>query len=128
MSNVTVSVNGLAMETVLRELDSRLERVGQFVENTAKENCPADSGILRASISHVTDGVTGGSWYKLNSSKDGLEPTTLPTVSKHAVSIGTSVEYAIPVHEGHGSYAGKPFLKDAAYNHIAEIKNILGGR
>lgn len=103
MVNVTVTVNGTAMDTVLEELDFRLERVGQFVENTAKENCPVDSGILRASISH-TDPVN------------------------HATKIGTNVEYAVPVHEGHGSYAGKPFLKDAAYNHISEIKNILGGR
>lgn len=103
MSNITVTINDLAMETVLQELDSRLERVGQFVENTAKENCPVDSGILRASISH-TDPVN------------------------HTTKIGTNIEYAVPVHEGHGKFTGKPFLKDAAYNHISEIKNILGGR
>ena len=103
MSNVTVTINNLAMQTVLDGLDSRIERVGQFVENTAKENCPVDKGILRASISH-TDSVN------------------------HSTTVGTNVDYAIPVHEGHGNFTGKPFLKDAAYNHVAEIKNILGGR
>lgn len=103
MVNVQVTINNLAFNEVLEILDSRIERVGQYVENTAKENCPVDKGILRASISH-TDPVN------------------------HATKIGTNVEYAIPLHEGHGKFTGKPFLKDAAYNHIAEIKNILGGR
>lgn len=105
MVNVTVNVNGLAMETVLAELDFRLERVGQFVENTAKDNMEGHNrtGILRASINH-TDPVN------------------------HSVTIGTNKEYAIPFHEGHGTWQGHPFLKDAVYNHIAEIKNIIGGR
>ena len=103
MSNVTVTINNLAMQTVLDGLDNKLERVGQFGENTAKENCPVDKGILRASIFH-TDPVN------------------------HSIKVGTNIDYAIPVHEGHGNFTGKPFLKDAVYNHIAEIQNILGGR
>lgn len=105
MSNVTVIINGLAIQTVLEELDGRIETVGQFIENKAKENMEGHnkSGILRASINH-TDPV------------------------EHKVVIGTNVEYAIPFHEGHGAWHGHPFLKDAAYNHISEIKNILGGR
>lgn len=105
MSNIIVTVNGLAIEAVLEELDFRLERVGQFVENKAKENMEGHnkSGILRASINH-TDPVN------------------------HSVIVGTNVEYAIPFHEGHGTWHGHPFLKDATYNHISEIKNILGGR
>lgn len=104
MSSVTVTINGLAIQTVLEELDLRLERVGQFVENNAKENMEGHnkSGILRASINH----------------SDPVE---------HKVVIGTDVEYAIPFHEGHGTWYGYPFLKDATYNHISEIKNILGG-
>lgn len=105
MSNVTVTINNLAMQTVLDGLDNRLERVGQFVENTAKENMSGHnrSTILMGSINH-TDPIN------------------------HAVMIGTDVEYAIPFHEGHGTWQGHPFLKDAVYNHVAEIKNILGGR
>lgn len=104
MSNVIVTVNGLAIETVLEELDFRLERVGQFVENKAKENMEGHnkSGILRASINH-TDPVN------------------------HQVTIGTDVEYAAAFHQGHGSWQGHPFLKDAVFNHVSEIKNMLGG-
>lgn len=104
MSNITVTINDSAMETVLQELDSRLERVGQFVENTAKENMEGHnrSGILRASINH-TDPVN------------------------HSVTVGTNKEYAIPFHEGHGTWKGHPFLKDAVFNHVSEIKNMLGG-
>ena len=105
MSNVTVTINGLAIQTVLEELDSRIETVGQFIENKAKENMEGHNkrGILRASINH-TD------------------------VVNHGTTVGTDVDYAIPFHEGHGTWTGHPFLKDATYNNLAEIKNILGGR
>lgn len=101
MSDIRVNINTNIMSEIETILAQRFERVGQYVENTAKENCPVDRGILRASIHHEAD-------------KDG-------TV------IGTNIEYAIPVHEGHGKFTGKPFLKDAAYNNMSSIQNILGG-
>lgn len=104
MVNVTVTVNGTAMDTVLEELDFRLERVGQFVENTAKDNMEGHNrtDMLRSSISH-TDPIN------------------------HNVIVGTDVEYAAAFHQGHGTWQGHPFLKDAVFNHISEIKNRLGG-
>lgn len=101
MSDMRVTINTNVMSEIEAILAQRFERVGQYVENTAKENCPVKHGILRASIYHEAN-------------KDG-------TV------IGTNVEYAIPVHEGHGKFTGKPFLKDATYNNMSSIQNILGG-
>lgn len=101
MSDMRVTINTNVMSEIEAILAQRFERVGQYVENTAKEKCPVKHGILRASIYHEAD-------------KDGAV-------------IGTNVEYAIPVHEGHGKFTGKPFLKDAAYNNMSSIQNILGG-
>ena len=96
-----VTINTNVMSEIEAILAQRFERVGQYVENAAKENCPVKHNILRPSITHDAD-------------KDG-------TV------VGTPVDYAIPVHEGHGKFTGKPFLKDAAYNNMSSIQNILGG-
>lgn len=103
MSDITFIFNAGAMDEIDKLLESRIERVGQFVENKAKENMQGHnrSGILRSSISHE--------------------------VSDLSTTVGTDVEYAVPFHEGHGSFAGVPFLKDAVYNHISEITNILKG-
>ena len=58
-----------------------IELVCQQIENAAKETCPVDDGVLRASITHyVTELLMAG-------------------------IIGTNVEYAPYVHEGTGLYA-----------------------
>lgn len=128
MSDITVIINGAVADEIDKMLEHKIERVGQFVENKAKENMQGHnvSGILRASISHSTE-ASKGAWYKLNASKDGLDLTTPPTVENLECIIGTSVEYAVPFHEGHGSFSGVPFLRDAVYNHVAEIANLLKG-
>lgn len=60
-------------------ISQRLDMACQIVENDAKENCPVDDGVLRASITHQVSDNTG--------------------------VIGTNVEYAPYVHEGTGIYA-----------------------
>ena len=101
MINIRVRINANAISEIESILEQRFERVGQFVENKAKESCPVDSGILRASVHHEAD--------------------------KTGTVIGTNVEYAISVHEGHGSFSGVPFLRDAVYGNMSEINNLLGG-
>ncbi len=103
MSNIRVRINANAISEIESILERRFERVGQFVENKAKENMQGHnrSGILSASISHDVSDLT--------------------------TTVGTNVEYAIPFHEGHGSFSGVPFLRDAVYGNISEINNLLGG-
>lgn len=103
MTNIRVKINTKALGEIEAILAQRFEKAGQYIENTAKENMEDHnrSGILRASIHHEAD-------------KDGAV-------------IGTSEEYAIPFHEGHGSFAGVPFLKNAVYDNLSQIENILGG-
>lgn len=102
---VRVTINDMAMDTVLQELDRRLERAGQFVENNAKDNMQGHNrtSTLQGSIQH-TDPVN------------------------HKVVVGTNVEYAAAFHQGHGTWQGHPFLRDALFNHVTEIQNMLGGK
>ena len=103
MSDITIIINSGVSDEIDKMLEHKIERVGQFGENKAKENMAGHnrSGILSASISHDVGDLT--------------------------TTVGTDVEYAVPFHEGHGSFPGVPFLRDAIYNHIPEIINILKG-
>lgn len=93
-----------------------LEQIGLVAERYAKELCPTDTGRLKNSISHATD---GDNEY-----------------------IGTNVEYAPYVELGHHQEVGryvpaigkrlvreyvppKPFLKPAAEEHASEYRSIL---
>lgn len=83
-----------------------MERIGMQAEGYAQDRCPVDTGNLRNSITHTTDGT--------------------------AVYIGTNVEYAPPVELGTRRAAAQPFLKPAATDHRGTYANIvkdeLGGK
>lgn len=94
-------------DEVLAELAAKLiigmELVGQAGENNAKFEITAlgaiDTGNLRNSISHVTDGTTA--------------------------YIGTNVDYAPYVEVGTSKMTERPFLRNAINNHMDEYKEIL---
>lgn len=92
----------LIAEALPELVNQRLNDAAYVVENAAKDNCPVDTGILRASIHHT-------------------EP------SNNSVTIGTNIEYAVPVHEGHGSYTPQKFLSRAFTENIQEIRNCFNG-
>lgn len=83
---------------IKQELLENLQDVGVLCSNYAKEECPVDTGILRASID------------SLLYAEDGK------------AIIYANTDYAEKVHEGHGKYAGKPFLENAVYNNLEDIK------
>lgn len=64
-----------------------------LIETAAKGHCPVDTGRLRSSITHRVEA-------------DGGEIVGV---------VGTSVEYAIYVHEGTRYMAGRPFLVDGLF-------------
>lgn len=80
-----------------------LEKIGLTAEAYAKKDCPVDTGRLRNSITHVT----------------------LP--AKHAVYIGTNVEYAAAVELGtsHPKRKAHPYLRPAAKDHMDKYRAIL---
>lgn len=88
---------------VLTDFDDKvplvLAAMGEIVEGYAKEDCPVDTGRLRNSITHRTEG------------KDEY--------------IGTNVEYAVYVEliDRYNHTNGKAhFLRDAATTHGDELK------
>lgn len=108
------------------KLGQAIEGASQIVENKAKQLCPVDDGILRASITHEVVNRQGEVMGK----------------------VGTNVEYAPYVHQGTGIHATKgdgrkdpwsyqtpdgkwhttvgqkpqPFLEDAAKKSKGEIR------
>lgn len=76
-----------------------LEAIGLVAEGYAKERCPVDTGRLRNSISHTSDG--------------------------EAAYIGTNVEYAPYVELGTSRMGPRPYLAPAAEEHGAEYKAIM---
>ena len=95
-------------DVVKAELQAQKEQAlkvcGALAENYAKINCPVDTGRLRNSIDS-----------KL--------------VNDSTVAIGTDVEYAYYVHEGHWAgdtrVLGYPFLRLAITQHISEYQTII---
>lgn len=100
--NVDVKVTS-NVEEVLRATKSAVERgleaVGLQAEGYAKMECPVDTGNLRNSITHTSDG--------------------------EAAYVGTNVEYAPYVEYGTSKTKAQPFLRPAAENHTTEYKAIF---
>ena len=76
-----------------------LERIGLQAEGYAKDLCPVDTGNLRNSITHTSDGK--------------------------AAYIGTNVTYGKYVELGTVKMAAQPFLRPAAADHAGTFKNIV---
>ena len=120
---------------IIAEMASRMKKACLAVETEARENCPVDMGILRASITSDVE------------------------VTENAIvgTIGSNVEYAPYVHNGTGIYAKdgngrktpwgyeakagkykgfhwthgqkpKPFLENAKLAKKSSVEKILGGK
>lgn len=76
-----------------------LERIGMQAEGYAKDLCPVDTGNLRNSITHTSDGK--------------------------AAYIGTNVEYGKYVELGTVKMAAQPYLRPAAADHAGTYRNIV---
>ena len=76
-----------------------VEEVGLAAEGFAKRKCPVDTGNLRNSITHVTDGDTA--------------------------YVGTNVEYAAYVELGTTRTEPQPYLRPAATEHGSTYRSII---
>lgn len=103
MSNVEFEIQSDKTEeaiSLMKEAVARgLEAVGLQAEMYAKMLCPVDTGRLRGSITHTTDG--------------------------ECAYIGTNVEYAAYVEYGTSKTQAQPYLQPAAENHADEYKAIF---
>ena len=93
-------------EDVLEGLQKNIEDAALLLERNAKQNCPVDTGKLRASI------------------------TT--EVGKFEAEVGTNVEYAQCVEFGTSKQSAKPFMRPALDKAITQlnkdIAKTLGGK
>lgn len=76
-----------------------LEEFGLLAERNAKLYCPVDTGRLRNSISHATDGDT--------------------------MYVGTNVEYAAYVEMGTSRQKAQPYLQPAIVDHMDEYQRVV---
>lgn len=88
-----------ALEELQAAKERALERIGLRAERIAKSKCPVDTGRLRNSISHASEG--------------------------DSAYIGTNVEYAPYVELGTKRMSAKPYLRPAATEHSDEYKRIV---
>lgn len=124
---VSANLKKLADSGLSEELEKGLEKACLVLENSAKQNCPANTGQLRQSITHQVDGTEG--------------------------AVGTNVEYAPYVEIGTGIYStqgdgrqtpwkyqdakgdwhttegmpAQPYLKPALDNNMQEVLNCFEG-
>ena len=103
MAKITMEVtadNTAAVKGGLQSAFAKaLERIGLQAEGYAKDLCPVDTGNLRNSITHTSDGK--------------------------AAYIGTNVEYGKYVELGTVKMAAQPYLRPAAADHAGTYRNIV---
>ena len=93
-------------EDVLEGLQKDIEKAALTLEKNAKQNCPVDTGKLRASI------------------------TT--EVGNLEAEVGTNVEYALYVEFGTSKQSAQPFMRPALDKAITQLNRdmakTLGGK
>lgn len=103
MAEITMEVtvdNTAAVKGGMKSAFARaLERIGMQAEGYAKDLCPVDTGNLRNSITHTSDGK--------------------------AAYIGTNVTYGKYVELGTVKMAAQPYLRPAAADHTGTYANIV---
>lgn len=124
---------------ILGQLDEAIERaleaMGLQAESYAKAACTAvDTGLLRNSITHAIAGKPAATAsYTADKPKPGKKNSGSYAGSapyeKNTVFIGTNVEYAPYVEQGHalpggGHVAGIHFLERGVMGHTAEFKKL----
>ena len=99
--NVEFTDNSYLVQFTTEQATIRaLEAVGLQAEGYAKGYCPVDTGTLRNSITHTTEG-------------------------HDTAVIGTNVEYAPYVEYGTSRMKAQPYLAPAVTNHLDEYKAIF---
>ena len=93
-------------EDVLEGLQKDIEKAALTLEKNAKQNCPVDTGKLRASIS--------------------------TEVGNLEAEVGTNVEYALYVEFGTSKQSAQPFMRPALDKAITQLNRdmakTLGGK
>lgn len=123
-----------ATELFILEEAQRMERACLIVERKAKQDCPVDMGVLRASITSEVE-VTSGAIIGRIGSNEEYAPYVHNGTGIYAVEgNGRRTPWAYNVragrHRGFHVTVGQrpqPFLKNAIFSSQGEILRMLGG-
>lgn len=118
VKNDISKVQGQIEKAMLRALT----RAAIDVDRTAKENCPVDTGRLRASISYSVDGQEGEGFEAKENSED--IDHQIKSAPGGAI-VGTNVVYAKAIEYGHSKKAPSGYLRRALDQNEGNIKEII---
>lgn len=122
------------IDSLDKALTKALKKIGMVAETHAKSLCPADTGLLRNSITFALGGSAPNTVSYLSDSgaSGGMYQGTAPkdSGSEMSVTVGTNVYYAPYVELGHNTVKGtfvnpKPFIRPAVQDHKDEYKKII---
>lgn len=102
-------------------LSKGLTEIGLQVEGEAKQELYKGHGVLTGTLRRsVHTAAPGYNWSGDNvkpseSSPElgGMEAVPTKQSGRLTVQVGSGMEYALPVHQGHGSFSGYHFLTKA---------------
>ncbi len=114
-----------------RDMLGAMGEIGLRVEGESKKELYKGHGVLtstlRRSIHSATPGYTWSSDNVLpseSSPERGGQPA-LPKLERHqiVVQVGSGMEYAMPVHQGHHSFEGYHYIR----NGLARVRPLVPG-
>jgi HK97 gp10 family phage protein len=127
-SGITFQYNHLPQ--LQKELGERvilaLDKGAAIIESESKAAAPFASGALRASgfrISAVHNDYAAAV-TAMEARNPSAQATLPPHTEKNEVVIGFAADYAIFVHDGTHSMAGRPFLVETAERHKDDLITI----
>lgn len=113
-------------EITNKAINRALTAIGMTAEGYAKEyETAVDTGRLRNSITYVTSEYMGAGTYTDNQGGVYADATGKGVPKKGQVIIGTNVEYAPYIEDGHHSYPGVHFLRNAVADHKDEYAKLI---
>lgn len=143
MGEVEIKSNARNVSSVLNNaLRRALKIIGMKAESYAKLRCPADTGLLRNSITFALGGEAPNIQTYMNDGHDktGKEVPVVTgtyegtadndTGSEMSLYVGTNVKYAPYQEMGHHTVNGgwvppQEFLRPAMMDHLDEYANVI---
>lgn len=128
---VSIEVRNDNTEEVFKAMKEQamiaLKSIGEEAEGYAKDDCPVDSGRLRNSLTFATK-----DYKSKGNDREGVKASSedkkkLETPEELTLYLGTNVDYAVYVEEGHQKHlTGKNhFIRDSISTHGDHYKEIL---